>query len=63
MANKYECDVCGHLYDEEKEKKIFKEEITPFCGSLRPGPFNTTGYSMTGLSAFETILPAKSHFL
>ena len=37
MANKYECDVCGHLYDEDKEKKFFKEEpddwACPVCGA------------------------------
>ena len=37
MTNKYECDVCGHLYDEEKEKKTFKEEpddwACPVCAS------------------------------
>ena len=37
MMNKYECDVCGHLYDEEKEKKVFKEEpdswACPVCAS------------------------------
>lgn len=37
MANKYECDVCGHIYDEDKEKKVFDEEsddwACPICAS------------------------------
>ena len=37
MANEYECDVCGHIYDEDKENKAFKEEpddwACPICAS------------------------------
>ena len=37
MLKKYECDVCGHLYDEGNEKKRFNEEpddwACPVCAS------------------------------
>lgn len=37
MADKYECDVCGEIYDEDKEKKAFSEEADdwacPICAS------------------------------
>ena len=37
MADKYECEVCGEIYDEAKEKKTFSEEsddwVCPICAS------------------------------
>ena len=37
MADKYECEVCGEIYDETKEKKTFSEEsddwACPICAS------------------------------
>ncbi len=37
MAKQYECDVCGHIYDEHKEKKGFEQEsddwACPICAS------------------------------
>ena len=59
MANKYECDVCGHLYDEEKEKKIFKEEpddwACPVCASDKTQFKPKEETKSTGISVEEKV--------